>query len=177
MSGRDEEFRAFVAARRPVLLRLARLLAAGDHHHAEDLVQAALERLYLAWPRVQRAGGADAYARKVLVNVAVDESRRPWRRERARPRLPDVAAPPDLAGPEGQPHDERAVVRAALAELPAGMRAAVVLRHWLGLDVREAAVLLGCSEGTVKSSTARGLQRLRELLSPLSLLAAEAPHE
>ena len=58
-----------------------------------------------------------------------------------------------------------AAVRAALAELPPRMRAAVVLRHWLDFSVVETADLLNCSAGTVKSQTAKGVARLRELLA------------
>jgi RNA polymerase sigma-70 factor (sigma-E family) len=156
---RDEEFRAFVVARRPALLRLATLLSAGDEHLAEDLVQTALTRLYVAWRRVERDQGPEAYARRILVNTLVDERRRPWRRsETSRADLPEQ--------PSGAVDIENAdEVRRALAELGPRMRAAVVLRHWLGYDVGECAQLLGCSEGTVKSQTARGLDRLRDLLS------------
>ena len=154
---RDQEFRAFVVARRPALLRLATLLSAGDEHLAEDLVQTALTRLYVAWRRVERDQGPEAYARRILVNAVVDERRRAWRRsETSRADLPEVAAPTGTV-------EDRDVVRSALAALGPRMRAAVVLRHWY--DVAECAALLGCSEGTVKSQTARGLDRLRVLLS------------
>jgi RNA polymerase sigma-70 factor (sigma-E family) len=156
---RDVGFRAFVSARRPALLRTATLLAAGDAHLAEDLVQTALTKLYVAWHRVDRDRGPEQYARRILVNALTDEHRRLWRRrESSYAELPDVPAPP-VAGIE-----ESTSVRAALAHLPPGMRAAVVLRHWLEYDVAECAELLGCSQGTVKSQTARGLDRLRELL-------------
>jgi RNA polymerase sigma-70 factor (sigma-E family) len=156
---RDEEFRAFVVARRPALVRLATLLAAGDAHLAEDLVQTALTRLYVAWRRVERDQGPEAYARRILVNTVVDERRRPWRRsETSRADLPDT--PSSDASLE-----DRDAVRRALAAIGPRMRAAVVLRHWLGYDVAECAALLGCSEGNVKSQTARGLDRLRVLLS------------
>ena len=168
MSRREAEFGEFVAARRAPLFRTARLLAAGDDHHAEDLVQAALERLYVAWPRVRAEDGPEAYVRRVLVNLAIDDSRRPWRRVSLRADVPDVTQVPDRRGPDGQPHDERDAVRSALAQLPPRMRAAVVLRHWLECDVRETAALLGCSEGTVKSQTARGLALLRERLASVA---------
>ena len=158
--GRDPQFAAFVHARRPALLRLATLLAAGDAHLAEDLVQTALTRLYVAWWRVERDQGPEAYCRRILVNAVVDERRRPWRRsETSRAELPEVADPGSGSA------EDRDAVRAALASLGPRMRAAVVLRHWLGYDVAECAALLGCSEGTVKSQTARGLDRLRTLLS------------
>ncbi len=159
---RETDFRAFVASRRPALVRTATLLAAGDAHLAEDLVQTALTRLYVAWHRVDKDRGPEHYARRILVNALVDEQRRPWRRrETSRAELPDV--PTEQAGADG-PEDHDAV-RRALADLGPRMRAAVVLRHWLGYDVAECAHLLDCSEGTVKSQTARGLDRLRTLLS------------
>jgi RNA polymerase sigma-70 factor (sigma-E family) len=158
---RDEEFRAFVTARRATLLRTATLLAAGDTHLAEDLVQTALTKLYVAWPRVERDRGPEHYARRILVNALVDEQRRPWRRrETSRAELPDTAP-----APAGGTAEDLDAVRRALGLLAPRMRAAVVLRHWLGYDVAECAHLLSCSEGTVKSQTARGLDRLRDLLS------------
>ncbi|HEV2889729.1 MAG TPA: SigE family RNA polymerase sigma factor [Frankiaceae bacterium] len=166
---RDEEFRAYVTSARPSLLRAATLLAAGDAHLAEDVVQTSLTKLYVAWPRVRREG-PDRYVRRILVNAFTDETRRPsWRRERSSAELPDVAAA-DPRSPE-----DKDAVRRALAALPPRMRAAVVLRYWLELDVAETASALGCGQGTVKSQTARGLDRLRELLGPLDEPAEPTP--
>ena len=166
-SSRDAEFSAFVRTNRADLLRTACLLTAGDTHLAEDLVQTALARLYVAWPRVLRNGTAVAYVRRIIVNAHIDETRRPrWRREQSVPELPEL---PDLtASATGFAEAETAggeAIRSALAALPAGMRAVIVLRHWLDLSVDESADLLGCSTGTVKSQTAKGLTRLRELLA------------
>jgi RNA polymerase sigma-70 factor (sigma-E family) len=164
-STRDREFVDFVTARRGGLLATARLLTAGDVHAAEDLVQVALVHLYSAWSRIRQDGNPEAYARRVLVNAAVDESRRPWRRrEHLAAVLPDGAGSPGEHGPDGIQPDETAVIRAALAALPPRMRAVVVLRYWLDYDVRETASVLGCSEGTVKSQSKAGLDRLRQLL-------------
>ena len=115
-----------------------------------------------------RAGpGSGGLARRILVNAAVDEGRRAWRRsETSRAELPEVAAATATV-------EDRDAVRGALAAIGPRMRAAVVLRHRLGYDVAECAALLGCSEGTVKSQTARGLDRLRELL-PDELTTAAA---
>jgi RNA polymerase sigma-70 factor (sigma-E family) len=157
---RDEEFRAYVTERRPALLRTATLLTAGDPHLAEDLVQQTLVAMYLAWPRIRRCKGPDGYAYRTLVNSLTDQRRRGfWRRERATDDLPEPLPVPELA------LEERDAVRRALAALPAGMRAAVVLRHWVELDVAETAAALGCTQGNVKSQTARGLERMRELLA------------
>jgi RNA polymerase sigma-70 factor (sigma-E family) len=157
---RDDEFRAYVLAARPGLLRTATLLAAGDAYLAEDVVQTSLTKLYVAWPRV-RTEGPERYARRILVNAFTDETRRPWRRERSHDVVPDAPAA------EPASLEDRDAVRRALASLPPRMRAAVVLRYWLELDVAETAAALGCSQGTVKSQTARGLERLRALLGPV----------
>jgi RNA polymerase sigma-70 factor (sigma-E family) len=165
---RDEEFSAFVIGRRVAMLRSACLLTAGDPHLAEDLVQTALARIYVAWPRVQRSDSPDAYARRILVNAYIDEVRRPrWRREQSVAQPPDRA---DTALPAGWAVDGDAI-RAALAALPRRMRAAVVLRHWMDLSVEETADLLHCSEGTVKSQTAKAITRLRGLLDGVALHA------
>ncbi len=156
-SQRDAEFEAYVAAARPRLRRLAYSLC-GDWHAADDVVQTALAKLYVAWPRVQRASDPDAYVRRTIARTAIDESRRPWRRERSgldgldRERgSADVAARDDLV--------------AALQRLPEMQRKTVVLRHWLGLSVTETAHDLGIAEGTVKSHTSRALAALHELMT------------
>jgi RNA polymerase sigma-70 factor (sigma-E family) len=168
---RDEEFSAFVVGRRVGLLRSACLLTAGDPHLGEDLVQTALARMYVAWPTVRRSDSPDAYARRVLVNAYIDEVRRPrWRREQPVAELPDRADTrlPGGSWPEAVDGD---TIRAALAALPRRMRAAVVLRHWMDLSVEETADLLHCSEGTVKSQTAKAITRLRDLLDDLAVHA------
>lgn len=153
---RDREFGEFVDARALVMRRTAYLLC-GDWHRAEDLVQTALTKLYVAWPRVRRDGAVDAYARKILVRAAIDEGRRGFRRkETVVDTLPET---PVSAADPGDPE-----VRRALAALPPGQRAVVVLRYWEDLSLTETARLLGRTEGTVKSQAAKGLAKLRELL-------------
>lgn len=160
INDRDEQFRSYVSSSRGKLLRTATFLASGDAHAAEDLVQTALMRLYVAWPRV-RPESVDAYARKALTNAMIDNRRRPFARlERSQPVLPDVAVEDD------RPSDVDTAVFHALAGLAPRMRAAVVLRHLVELSVTETADILNCSEGTVKSQTARGLAHLREALTP-----------
>jgi hypothetical protein len=112
---RDEEFSEYVVQRRTQLRRIAYLLC-GDVHKAEDLVQTALMKLYVAWPRVQGAGSVDAYARRILVNSGIDESRRPWRREESG--LDGL----DPTVVEGTALEDRSVVMDALASLPLGQR-------------------------------------------------------
>jgi RNA polymerase sigma-70 factor (sigma-E family) len=151
---RESAYVDYVTARRDHLRRVAYALC-GDWHRADDLLQTALVKLYVAWPRVRRTGSEDAYVRRILVRAGIDESRRPWRRERATDELPEQPAP------EATGVEERVALFEALQALPPQQRAAVVLRHWLGLSVAETAAELAISEGTVKSHTSRGLAALR----------------
>lgn len=158
MSDRRAEFAEYVAARRPHLRRVAFGLT-GSWEDAEDLTQAALAKLYVAWPRLRKAGVEDAYARRILVRLAVDHSRRPARRETPGLESYDAAAPA-----QGDP-DLRRDLMAGLTTLPRMQRRSVILRYWVGLSVEETAHALGISGGTVKSHCARGLQHLHDLLA------------
>jgi RNA polymerase sigma-70 factor (sigma-E family) len=149
-------FEEFVAARRPRLRGLAFAMC-GDWHAAEDLVQIALAKLYVVWPKVERKGAEEAYCRRIIATTRIDESRRPWRGEK--PGLEGF----DTAARATDPTDRPALVT-ALQLLPAMQRKVVVLRHWWGLSVTETADELGISEGTVKSHSSRGLARLQQLL-------------
>jgi RNA polymerase sigma-70 factor (sigma-E family) len=163
---RDEQFHQFVVSRRAALVRTATLLTAGDAHLAEDLVQSTLTKLYVAWPSFQRADNPDGYVRRTLVNALTDERRRWWRRsERPMAEVPDRAAAEHVNG------DVSDGLRVALKELPPKMRAALVFRYFYDLDVADTADALGCSEGTVKSQTARALDRLRAVLGTNPSLA------
>ena len=102
----------------------------------------------------------DAYVRKIVVRAAIDDSRRWFRRSETA-----VAAVPDIVPAPAPGTDDTIDVRRALAELPPGQRAAVVLRYWEDLPIAETAELLGCSEGTVKSQASKGLAALRPLLA------------
>jgi len=159
--GDEESFHVFVARSTASLTRLAYLLS-GDQHLANDLVQNGLVRLYQAWPRLRDKEDADPYARKVLIRCWLNERRRPWRRSEARDGVvPDKPAPgADLA----EATHLKEVLRSALAKLPPRQRAAVVLRYWSQHSVAETAAILRCSEGNVKSQSARGLAALREAL-------------
>lgn len=163
----DEAFRRFAADAAIGLGRLAYLLC-GDRHFAEDLVQIALIRMYRAWPRIWPLDAPMPYAQKVLLRCWLNEQRKPWRRSEARegtiPDQPDESADPLHAVGSTQLRDQ---LRTALASLPARQRAAVVLRYWSQLSVAEAAVAPHCSEGTVKSNTARGLAALRKSMTEL----------
>jgi RNA polymerase sigma-70 factor (sigma-E family) len=157
---RDTEFVEFVTAQRTALLRMARLLTAGDDAGAEDLVQTTLTRLYLHWPRVRRVGNPVGYARTSLTHAFVDEQRRAYKR---RELTTDVTT--DRAV-QDEDRDLANLVLGALAQLAPRQRAVVVLRHFLDLDVAETARMLGCTTGTVKSQNAKALDRLRSVLAP-----------
>ncbi len=163
-SVRDAEFTEYVAARRAQLRRTAFLLC-GDSHRAEDLVQVSLVKLYGAWPRLRRDHdhSVDAFARRIVVNAHIDDTRRPWRRER--PGLDVLDEEPQAREQADQVEDREALIK-ALQELPPGQRSVVVLRHYWGLSVQETADDLGISAGTVKSQTSAGLAGLHRLLSP-----------
>ena len=160
-SQRDTEFIEFVTAQRTALLRMARLLTAGDDAAAEDLVQTTLTRLYVHWSRVRRAGNPVGYARTSLTHAFIDEQRRAYSR-RETPTDRHLADQPTHDDDQDLAH----TVLAALATLAPRQRAVVVLRHFLDLDVAETARVLGCTTGTVKSQNAKALDRLRSTLEP-----------
>lgn len=162
MGVRDDEFVEFVRACSTPLRRTAFLMC-GDWHRSEDLVQSTLAKMFRAWSRVQGMDQREAYARQVLVRTAIDESRRFWHRERPSDALPD------RSGPEADP-DLAIDLRRALAALPVRQRATLVLRHWEDLPVPEVARLLRCSEGTVKSQSAKALATLRTMIESTRLL-------
>jgi RNA polymerase sigma-70 factor (sigma-E family) len=155
---REAAYVEFVAARQGHFRRVAFALC-GDWTQAEDLLQVALVKLYVAWPRVIRDGREDAYVRQILVRANIDEHRRPSHREHPVEFVPDRPAESEPASSG----DARLV--AALLELPVMQRKTVVLRHWLGLSVAETATELGIAEGTVKSHSSRALERLQHMLT------------
>lgn len=160
MARRDTAFAAYVAERRPQLYRAAYFLC-GDADRAEDVLQTALAKLYVAWHRASRADNVDAYVRRALVNAHIDEGQRAWRR-REQP-IEDVAP---FAGTTDDPHVEQDdELFAALRALPPGQRRVVVLRHYWELSVQETAAELGISTGTVKSQTSAALASLRTILT------------
>jgi RNA polymerase sigma-70 factor (sigma-E family) len=150
-------FTDFVSAEQAALLRLAVLLT-GDRGHAEDLVQTALMACYRHWPRIVRNGTPSAYVRRALVTTQISWRRRLSSTEQVMEDLPERAAPfAEL--------DEDEELRDALRDLPARMRAAVVLRYFEDLSEKRTAELMGCSPSTVNTQTARGLKRLRASLA------------
>ncbi|WP_242504555.1 SigE family RNA polymerase sigma factor [Promicromonospora panici] len=156
---KDAEFVAFVVSAGPYLFRTAHLLS-GDAHQAEELVQATFERTYRAWSKA-RAGEPRAYARRILMNLRIDG----WRKERRTAVTDDGIVPLSPAPDHAHSVAVRDELGRALRTLPARQRRVVVLRHLLDLSEGQVADELGISVGTVKSTNARGLVRLRTLLS------------
>lgn len=157
-SSRDDAFAEFVRARRTHLRRIAYAVC-GDWTQADDLVQTALTKLYVAWPRIHREGAEEAYVRTIIVRANIDHHRRSSSRERVG--LPER----DQAAAEVLPVEERTALFDALQSLPPMQRKVVVLRHWLGLSVEETARELRIATGTVKSHSSRALESLQAALT------------
>jgi RNA polymerase sigma-70 factor (sigma-E family) len=157
-NGDAEAFRAFVVTRTPHLMRTAHLLT-GGHGDADDLVQSALVKVYLAWDKVVCADDPVAYIQKILYTTAIRQRRL---------RLRHSSIPTSVRAP-AQTDDldvaRRDDLRRALLDLPVRQRAIVVLRFYEDKSVTQTAALMGCSEGTVKSQTSKALAKLRN--SPL----------
>jgi RNA polymerase sigma-70 factor (sigma-E family) len=151
-------FEDFVRARSSSLLRTALLLVGQNRAEAEDLLQVALERAYRHWGRICRTDEPERYVRRILTNASADR----WRKIARRAEQAITTGHSDLAIPDhtAQIADQDYVLR-ALAELPPGQRAVLVLRYFDDLSEAETARMLGCSVGTVKSQAARALERLR----------------
>jgi RNA polymerase sigma-70 factor (sigma-E family) len=156
-----DDFAAYVRASERRHKRLAFLLT-GDLHDAEDLLQAAYAKTYPHWRRVRTYDAPDAYLRRVMVSLRTSWWRRSRNREWATADLPEPAI-------EGTDHASAVVgnqtLLLALRQLPDRQRAAVVLRHWCDLSEADTAAAMGCSLGTVKSNTSKGLAHLRTALA------------
>jgi RNA polymerase sigma factor (sigma-70 family) len=147
---RDAEFTEYMAARLSSLRRLAYLLCR-DWNRADDLVQRAIIKLYVHWSRA-RAVATPTPTPGSSWSASSSASRRSgWAR---RVRLD--AEPPDVPA-AATDHDAALDVRSALAGLPPRQRATLVLRFYCDLSVEQSARALGCSAGTVKSQTAKGI--------------------
>ena len=151
---RDDEYTEFVAARLQALRRIAHLLC-DDWHHADDLVQVTITRLYVRWHQVRVMDHPEAYTRTILVREFLRQRQSGWAR-----RVSLSGEVPDWLG-AGNDRDDALDVNAALAELPPRQRATLVLRFYCDQTVDEVAEVLGCSAGTVKSQTSKGLGSLR----------------
>lgn len=165
------EFERFVATHGERLLRTAYLIT-WDPGEAEDMTQECLLRLARRWPKVRRMSHPEAYARRILVNLSLDGARGRGRRSvelgdgTAPVEHPDPLAPRQIAAIEDS--NELAT---ALGALPQRQRLILVLRYFADLSEEQTARAVGCSVGTVKSTSSRALARLREAME------ADAPED
>jgi RNA polymerase sigma-70 factor (sigma-E family) len=151
----DAAFRDYVLARSTALLRMGTMLT-GNRADAEDLVQAALAKTYLAWGKINDRAALDAYVRRAMVNTHISW----WRRRRVQ-EFPTDDLPDQVVADHARDSDMAEVVRHALDRLPQRMRAAVMLRYFEDMTEPEIAAALGISLGTVKSTVSRAVARLR----------------
>jgi RNA polymerase sigma factor (sigma-70 family) len=156
----EAAYRELVTARLDGWRRTAYLICR-DWHRADDLVAQTIEKLYLRWRKLAEVRDIDAYVRGMLGRAWLDELRRPHRRELT---VSDVR---DVDATIVQDASEGVAARMGLSELLDRLaprkRVILVLRFYCDLSVEETADLLGITEGTVKSQTAKGLETLREL--------------
>jgi RNA polymerase sigma-70 factor (sigma-E family) len=157
VNAEDGGFAHFVEVRQRALQRTAWLLT-GDWALAEDLVQTALARSWPRWERIRRRDDPEIYVRRVMVNTWTGWNRRRWRAEHPTGAMPDYEAAGDLAAEV----TARIAVRSALGSLTARQRAVLVLRVFDDLSEAQVAQVLNCAVGTVKSTMAKAVARLRE---------------
>lgn len=148
-------FAEFVAARSQALFCTAYVIA-GDHHLAQDLLQEALVKTYVAWPRLRDPRKAEAYVRRTIVTTAISWRRRRSFHERPVDRVPDTRNPDETE--RLATHD---VLWQNVCSLPPRQRVALVLRYYEDLTEAETAELMDCSVGTVKSQVSVALTKLR----------------
>jgi RNA polymerase sigma-70 factor (sigma-E family) len=148
-------FREYVMARSRALLRTAYLLT-GNLADAEDLVQAALAKTFLAWDRIEDRAAVDGYVRRAMVNTHIS-----WWRRRRIEEYPTDEIPDQAVADHAVASDLQETLRRAIDRLPQRMRAAVVLRYYEDMTEAEVAEVLGVSLGTVKSTVSRAVAKLR----------------
>ncbi len=133
-------------------------LQCGDRGVAEDLAQETLVRVWQHWDDLAARPSRDGWVWTVAMNLSKSRWRRRAAERRARDRSFETTDEPavDVA--------ERVAVRRAVAELPERQRAAVVLRYYVGLPIKDVAAAMGCAEGTVGAHTSKALVRLGDIL-------------
>ena len=151
----DPGFRDYVTARSRSLLRSAYLLT-GNRADAEDLVQAALAKTYLAWDRIEDRRALDGYVRRAMINTHISW----WRRRRVE-EYPTDELPDQVVADHSGSSELEDTLRRAVDRLPQRMRAAVTLRYFEDMTEAVIADALGVSLGTVKSTVSRAVAKLR----------------
>ena len=158
------QFESFVAEASDPLLHIGYLMT-GDVRDAEDLVQETFLRVARRWYRVRSMDHPVAYARRILMNVVLDDAGRRSRRKAELGTQGGIEAADEAAARALREVDDLAELRWALAQVPARQRAVLVLRYWVDLPVAEVADILGCSAGTVTSTASRAAARLTQVLT------------
>jgi len=148
-------FGDYARERSSALLRAAQAIT-GNRADAEDLVQATLIKAYQSWDRIADQAVLDSYVRRVMVNTHISG----WRRRRV-DEYPTDELPDSPAADGTDDSDLHDVVQRAVDRLPRQMRAAVMLRYYDDMTEPEVAAALGVSVGTVKSTVARAVAKLR----------------
>ena len=131
-------------------------LTGNNRADAEDLVQATLVKTFLAWEKIAGAAALDTYVRRIMVNTHISG----WRRRRV-DEYPTDELPEEPVDGQMSDYEMHEVVQRALRRLPRRMRAAVMLRYYDDMSEPEVAAALGISVGTVKSTVARAVAKLR----------------
>ncbi|TYB60699.1 SigE family RNA polymerase sigma factor [Nonomuraea sp. PA05] len=157
-TGWEDEFREYVTARGPALLRTAHQLT-GHPLDAEDLLQSALTKTYQAWERIEDRRALDGYVRRAMVNINISQ----WRRRKLE-EYPSDELPEQVSCEPAGSSEVHEALEQALRELPERMRAAIVLRYYEDMTEPEIAKTLGISVGTVKSTVSRAMAKLRTAL-------------
>jgi RNA polymerase sigma-70 factor (sigma-E family) len=157
---RDEVLSAVFRESYSELVGLAALLL-DERGLAEEVVQEAFARTYVAWPRLRERSDPLPYVRRAVMNLARGGLRRRMIARRHRPAVEEVAASPEamlLA-------EERSeAIADAVAALPRRQRECVVLRYLLDCSVAETAAALGISDGAVKQHVHRAMTALADVL-------------
>jgi RNA polymerase sigma-70 factor (sigma-E family) len=160
-----ESFEQFVEGSSSRLLTLAMLLTTHNRADAEDLLQTVLERAYRRWRQICRGGDPAPYVRRMLVNAAVDRGRLLRRRPQQSLAIEDSAGllrPAHMAASDQTAAiEDKDLLWRALAQLPVGQRAVLVLRYYEDLSEAQTAAVLGCSVGSVKTQASRALSKMR----------------
>ena len=158
-SASTTQFTAYVRTKGPTLLRTARSLTPNPAD-AEDLLQTALTKTYLAWDRIDDHRAVDGYVRRTLVNTRTSQWRKRKVDEFSTDELPEPVTGdgPDLTEQQAQ----RDALMRAISRLPPRQRAMVVLRYYEDMSEAQTAEAMGVSVGTVKSAVSRALGKLRD---------------
>lgn len=167
----EDRFTEFVRAHTASLFKTAYLMT-GDYQRAEDVLQAALVRVYRHWPRVDTMDRPAGYARKVVVNQSISW----WRRRSSREPLLRMRDEPAWDGRVDDFAEHERVWKAVLS-LPQRQRAVLVLRYYEDMTEAEIAEILAIAPGTVKSHSHAAVRRLGELLEEPAVEATLSAEE